>query len=215
MERRLRARLRPTNDSRRVDETYIRVKGKWVYLYRAVDSSGATIDFLLSAKLDETKRVVPQPTRRRTRALSSPGQGPDPPASKHHQNFLEVGRDGQLGIDVPIRLDMRKPVVVGENQPSITSKTLRRALADFRALRLKVNKASNGRVNREGEADSEILPVLWQDNYFALLPGETRQVTATYRLGEKSVATPSVEVEDWNVNRKIANVQKSMQIEQR
>jgi transposase, IS6 family len=35
-----------------VDETYIRVKGKWVYLYRAVDSTGATIDFLLSAKRD-------------------------------------------------------------------------------------------------------------------------------------------------------------------
>ena len=52
LERRLRSRLRPTNDSWRVDETYIRVKGKWVYLYRAVDSSGATIDFLLSAKRD-------------------------------------------------------------------------------------------------------------------------------------------------------------------
>ena len=50
MERRLRSRLKPTNDSWRVDETYIRVKGKWVYLSRAVDSSGATIDFLLSAK---------------------------------------------------------------------------------------------------------------------------------------------------------------------
>ena len=34
----------------RVDETYIRAKGKWVYLYRAVHSTGATIDFLLSAK---------------------------------------------------------------------------------------------------------------------------------------------------------------------
>jgi transposase, IS6 family len=49
IERRLRPRLRPTNDSWRADETYIRVKGKWVYLYRAVDSGGATIDFLLSA----------------------------------------------------------------------------------------------------------------------------------------------------------------------
>src|ERR1700741_2659839 len=48
----LRSRLNSTNDSWRVDETYIRVKGKWVYLYRAVDSSGATIDFLLSAKRD-------------------------------------------------------------------------------------------------------------------------------------------------------------------
>jgi transposase, IS6 family len=52
LERRLRSRLDSTNDSWRVDETYIRVKGKWVYLYRAVDSTGATIDFLLSAKRD-------------------------------------------------------------------------------------------------------------------------------------------------------------------
>ena len=50
LERRLRRHLKPTNDSWRVDEMYVRVKGKWVYLYRAVDSSGATIDFLLSAK---------------------------------------------------------------------------------------------------------------------------------------------------------------------
>jgi DDE superfamily endonuclease len=50
MERRLRRRLKPTCDSWRVEETYIRVKGKWVYLYRAVDSTGATIEFLLSAK---------------------------------------------------------------------------------------------------------------------------------------------------------------------
>jgi transposase, IS6 family len=50
LEQRLRWRLKPTNDSWRVDETYVRVKGKWVYSYRAVDSSGATIDFVLSAK---------------------------------------------------------------------------------------------------------------------------------------------------------------------
>src|ERR1700675_4059218 len=52
MERRLRSRLNSTNDSWRVDETYIRVKGKWVYLYRAVESTGSTIDFLLSARRD-------------------------------------------------------------------------------------------------------------------------------------------------------------------
>jgi transposase, IS6 family len=52
MERRLCRHLKPTNDSWRVDETYIRVKGKWRYLYRAVDSSGTTLDFLLSARQD-------------------------------------------------------------------------------------------------------------------------------------------------------------------
>ena len=52
LNRRLRSGLKPTNNSWRVDETYIRVKGNWVYLYRAVDSTGATVDFLLSAKRD-------------------------------------------------------------------------------------------------------------------------------------------------------------------
>jgi transposase-like protein len=50
LERRCRPKLRMTNRSWRVDETYCRVAGNWTYLYRAVDSSGDTIDFLLSAK---------------------------------------------------------------------------------------------------------------------------------------------------------------------
>ena len=36
----------------RVDETYVRVKGRWCYLYRAIDSTGATIDFVLSGLRD-------------------------------------------------------------------------------------------------------------------------------------------------------------------
>ncbi|MCO1336899.1 IS6 family transposase [Microbulbifer sp. OS29] len=38
----------------RMDETYIKVKGRWVYLYRAVDKSGETVDFMLSETRDET-----------------------------------------------------------------------------------------------------------------------------------------------------------------
>jgi IS6 family transposase len=52
LEKRIRPQLRMTNGSWRVDETYIRVKGEWVYLYRAVDAAGQTIDFLLSLKRD-------------------------------------------------------------------------------------------------------------------------------------------------------------------
>jgi exo-1,4-beta-D-glucosaminidase len=69
------------------------------------------------------------------------------------------------------------------------------------AVHLKINKNSSHRVSREGSQDDEILPVLWSDNYFALLPGETRQVIATYRAPEKN-QVPSVEVEGWNVVHK-------------
>ena len=48
LEKRIRREMRQPNRSWRVDETYIRVAGHWTYLYRAVDSAGDTIDFLLS-----------------------------------------------------------------------------------------------------------------------------------------------------------------------
>jgi transposase, IS6 family len=65
LERRMRRHLKPTNKSWRVEETYIRVKGRWCYLYRAIDSTGATIDFLLSAlrDADAAKRLFRQALR--------------------------------------------------------------------------------------------------------------------------------------------------------
>jgi transposase, IS6 family len=50
LEKRVRRHLRPCTGSWRVDETYIKVKDIWIYLYRAVDSLGQTIDFLLSVR---------------------------------------------------------------------------------------------------------------------------------------------------------------------
>jgi IS6 family transposase len=52
LDKRCRPSLTETNDSYRVDETDIKMKTKWYYLDRAVDSTGQTIDFLLSAKRD-------------------------------------------------------------------------------------------------------------------------------------------------------------------
>ena len=50
IDKRCRKHLKATNDSWKVDETYIKVKDKWKYLYRAIDKDGNTIDFLLCAK---------------------------------------------------------------------------------------------------------------------------------------------------------------------
>jgi transposase-like protein len=44
---------RTVGKSWRMDETYIKIKGQWKYLYRAVDKDGQTIDFLLTARRDK------------------------------------------------------------------------------------------------------------------------------------------------------------------
>ena len=54
LEKAFRCRKRSVGKSWRMDETYIRVKGDWKYLYRAVDKDGNTIDFLLRAHRDKT-----------------------------------------------------------------------------------------------------------------------------------------------------------------
>ena len=50
LDQQFRPRKRPVGSSWRMDETYVKVKGRWKYLYRAVDKTGATVDFLLTAK---------------------------------------------------------------------------------------------------------------------------------------------------------------------
>lgn len=52
IEKMSRKHKRPVGGSWRMDETYIKVKGVWKYLYRAVDKQGKTVDFLLTAKRD-------------------------------------------------------------------------------------------------------------------------------------------------------------------
>src|SRR3954466_14541815 len=68
-------RMRPCRGPWHVDETYVRVDGQWRYLYRAVDSTGQTIDFLLSAKRDKQaakrffKRTLGRENTRNPRAI--------------------------------------------------------------------------------------------------------------------------------------------------
>lgn len=52
LDKRCRPHLKVCNDSWKVDETYVKVRKIWIYLYRAVDSEGNTLEFLLSATRD-------------------------------------------------------------------------------------------------------------------------------------------------------------------
>jgi exo-1,4-beta-D-glucosaminidase len=76
-----------------------------------------------------------------------------------------------------------------ESITHVTVENPSKTLAFF--VRLKVNKGAGG---------EEILPVIWEDNYFSLLPGEKREVSANYRSSALGTAKPAVEVGGWNVH---------------
>src|SRR5918998_2572124 len=86
LERRLRAFRKPHCGSVRIDETYIRIRGQWRYLYRAIDKHGTPVDFLLTAQrdLDAAKRffrkaLKDQPLLAPDR-IGTDGAGSYPPA---------------------------------------------------------------------------------------------------------------------------------------
>jgi transposase-like protein len=96
LEQRIRRHLRPSHGSWRVDETYIKVKGAWTYLYRPVDSLGQTFDFFLSARRDAAaakrffRKALAQPHTVNPRTITVDKNPAHPRAVK------ELKRDGQL-----------------------------------------------------------------------------------------------------------------------
>src|SRR6185295_2559489 len=74
IEKRLRAFRKPPCGSIRVDETYIKIRGQWRYLYRAIDKHGNSVDFLLTAKrdLEAGQALLPQGAERGAAALPGP-----------------------------------------------------------------------------------------------------------------------------------------------
>ena len=98
LNKRCRRELKPTSGSWRVDETYVRVKGKWVYLYRAVDSTGATIDFLLSARRDAAaakrffQRALRAPGHPRPRVINVDGNRSYPKVVAELKTAGKLGR---------------------------------------------------------------------------------------------------------------------------
>jgi transposase-like protein len=102
LEKRIRPHLRPSNGSWRVDETYVKVKGRWTYLYRAVDSRGQTIDFLLSAKRDAAaakrffRKALGQPHTVNPRTITADKNPSYPRAAAEMKEGGELWRRSRL-----------------------------------------------------------------------------------------------------------------------
>lgn len=86
----------------RVDETYVKIRGQWVYLYRAVDREGKTVDFRLSLKRDvaAAKAFFKKALKNKTRAPTSITL--DGYAASHRA-VREMKADGELPEDTKLR----------------------------------------------------------------------------------------------------------------
>ncbi len=101
-ERRWNRFARPAGPSWRVDETYVKIRGQWVYLYRAVDRAGKTVDFRLSSRRDVAaakaffrKAVKTQGSTPTTITLDG--------YAASHRAVREMQADGQLAAVTTLR----------------------------------------------------------------------------------------------------------------
>jgi putative transposase len=95
LEEEFRKRKRPVGTSWRLDETYIKVKGQWKYLYRAVDKAGQTVDFLLTAQRDAkaAERFLTQAIRHHSipEKITIDKSGTNTAAIEHYNAEHEAG----------------------------------------------------------------------------------------------------------------------------
>ena len=154
LEERLRRHLKATNRSWRVDETYVRVKGRWCSLYRALDSTGATIDFVLSGWRDAAAA-----TRLFRKVLTDPSH----PYAPRHQlgpgTPLPLGKFRGEKEGVLRRRWRHRPVqILKQHRGSGTGSSIKRRVKakqgfrEFHAARRMIQRYEAMHMSRKGQA---------------------------------------------------------------
>jgi exo-1,4-beta-D-glucosaminidase len=104
---------------------------------------------------------------------------------KGYADFTELGNLPAASVNTSMTVTRHG----GDEQARVTVTNPGKTLAFF--VHLQITGGAGG---------EEVLPVLWQDNYISLFPGETREVTATYRVKDLGAARATLAVSGWNVH---------------
>ena len=173
IEKMARKHKRPVGGSWRMDETYIKVKGVWKYLYRAVDKQGNTVDFLLTAKRDmaAAKRFF-------DKAMGANGDPDKVAMDKSGANKAAIDAIN-AGRDVPILVRQVKYLNNIVEQDHRAIKRVTRPMLNFKSFRSAGSVLAGIELMhmiRKGQfAVDDAAPVSLADQFYALA-GQVRPV---------------------------------------
>jgi transposase-like protein len=120
-EKRWRKYAKPVGRSWRVDETYIKVKGRWVYLYRAVDKQGRTVDFYLSQHRDS--EAAKQFFRRAVLHCRPPKKITLDGYQASHRAVEELKAEGVLPHEVEVRSNAYLNNIIEQDHRGVKQRT--------------------------------------------------------------------------------------------
>ena len=153
LEERLRRHLKPTNRSWRVDETDVRVRGRWCYLYRAIDSAGATIDFVLSSLRDAAtakhlfRQALTDPSHPRPRVINTDR------ARRYGSAIARMKKEGLLQRRCRHRPVQSVNTIVEQDHRAIKRRvTAKQGFRDFQAARRTIQGYEAMHMIRKGQA---------------------------------------------------------------
>jgi len=166
----IKKRIKRTNDSWRVDETYVKVNGQWTYLYRAIDSEGNTLDFMLSKRRNKKatikffKKIMKNESHQKPRVITTDKYSAYPISLKSIKTFKRTEHRQIKYLNNIIEQDHR--FIKKKIKPTLGFKS-------FNSAKITIDGIEALHMMKKGQVGNEFRSGLCQFNFIKNIMGIT------------------------------------------